>query len=80
MGTHLDVTECSKCGGKMFCDSQTKNPVVVRGTCYDCGYFFSDTVNEGQLTLAEVNRERADHDLPPLARLKLQKVGKEQTK
>ena len=76
MGTHNYKSECPKCGSQMDCDSQTKNPVVVRGTCFECGYFFSDTVDEGRLTLAELNLERADHDLPPLAQLKLQKVLK----
>ena len=74
MSNGIDEMECPKCGAKMICDSQTKNPVVVQGTCFECGYFFSDTVQEGQLNLAELNMERADQELSPLAQLKLQRV------
>lgn len=68
MSGHSDRTMCCKCGGQMDIYIDWKPHDYVSGTCFECGFEFQTI--DGQLTLKEVNAERADIDLKPLKELK----------
>ncbi len=58
---------CNQCGGEMNTYSDYKPHDYVSGECLDCGFCYY--TEDSQMTLQEVNEQRASMDLPPLKRL-----------
>ena len=66
-GTSYDDT-CSRCGGyNLMCYSDYKPFDIVSGICLDCGFEYHTA--HGIADLEEVNQERENYELEPLAQL-----------
>lgn len=71
MSSSGETIECGRCGGEHFEVFHDSDPMGNSGSCLDCGYCYYTT--ETQMTLQEVNEERAECDMPPLEELKKSK-------